>query len=219
MMRNDDGGLALHQAVQRFHDGLFRSSIQTGGWLVQNQDWSVVENRAGDGNALALAAGKRDAALADHRVVALRHLLDELVGIGQFRGANDFPARGIRLAVSDVFPDRRTKQQGFLQHETDLVPQGFQRVFANVSAINFYCSGCGIVETRDQIDESAFSRAGRADDCRDLARFDFEADVFQYLMLAVVTERDVVEFDFALEFGSAARAGKIATLLSTSRTS
>ena len=41
------------------------------GGLVEDEDARVLEQDAGDGDALALAAGERDAALADAGVVAV----------------------------------------------------------------------------------------------------------------------------------------------------
>ena len=42
----------------------------------------VLEQRPGDGQALALAARQQPAPLADHRVVALGQRGDEIVGLG-----------------------------------------------------------------------------------------------------------------------------------------
>ena len=61
------------------------------GGFVENQDRRVADDGAGDRDALALAARQRDAALADHRVVAVGHRLDELVRVGQFGRAPDLP--------------------------------------------------------------------------------------------------------------------------------
>ena len=48
--------------------------VERRGRFVEHQDRRVLEQRAGDGDALALAAGEALAELADHRVVALRQL-------------------------------------------------------------------------------------------------------------------------------------------------
>ena len=45
--------------------------VERAGRLVEDQDRRILQQRAGDRQALALAAGKRGAALADQRVVAL----------------------------------------------------------------------------------------------------------------------------------------------------
>ena len=66
-----------HQRVER---GLHRAlalGVEGGGGLVEEQDRRVLQDGAGDGDALALAAGERHAALADHGGVALRQGADE----------------------------------------------------------------------------------------------------------------------------------------------
>ena len=75
--------------------------------FVQNQDRRIANDGARDRDPLPLAAGKRHAALADDGVVALRHLLDEFVRVGQFGGAQNLRAARSGLAVGDVLPDRR----------------------------------------------------------------------------------------------------------------
>src|SRR5438045_2523493 len=53
--------------------------VERRGRLVKDEHGGVREHGAGDGEALTLAAGKEDAALADDCVVAARKLADELV--------------------------------------------------------------------------------------------------------------------------------------------
>ena len=57
-------------AADRLLDLVFGGAVDGAGRVVQDQDARIGEQRAGDGDALALTAGERDAALADHRLVA-----------------------------------------------------------------------------------------------------------------------------------------------------
>ena len=66
--------LAFHQPFQGLDHGLLGRCVEAGRRLVEDQDRRVADDRAGDGDPLALAAGERHAAFADHRVVALGHL-------------------------------------------------------------------------------------------------------------------------------------------------
>src|SRR3954470_9242078 len=77
-MRDHDRRLAFHQSVQRLENQLLRLRVQPGAGLVENQNRRIPDYGACDGDALPLAAGKSDAALPHHRVIPLRHLLDEL---------------------------------------------------------------------------------------------------------------------------------------------
>ena len=67
-------GAALHQRPQRVVDLLLDLHVDGAGGVVEHEDRRVDQQRAGDGDALALAARERVAALADDGVVALGQL-------------------------------------------------------------------------------------------------------------------------------------------------
>ena len=71
-MRQDQRGASVHQPVERLLDHRLVLGVDRGQRLVQHQDRRVAQQRAGDGDALALAAGELDALLADDGLVALR---------------------------------------------------------------------------------------------------------------------------------------------------
>ena len=68
---DDEGGAPGHRLVERELDLLLGRGVDRGGGVVEDQHARVGEQRAGDRQALALAAGERQAALADPRVEAL----------------------------------------------------------------------------------------------------------------------------------------------------
>ena len=68
---DDEAGAAGHQRGQRLLDEPFVFRVEVAGGFVEDQDVGIGEHGAGDGDALALAAGEAQAALADRRVVSL----------------------------------------------------------------------------------------------------------------------------------------------------
>ena len=72
-----------HQPAQRLVDLLLDLHVDRRRGVVEHEDRRVHQQRAGDREPLALATGEREAALADHRVVALGQRLHELVGAGR----------------------------------------------------------------------------------------------------------------------------------------
>ena len=66
-VRDGDDGLPLHQS-RALLDRRLDFGIERRRCLVEHQDRRVLQNHAGDGDALALAAGEFYAALADMRV-------------------------------------------------------------------------------------------------------------------------------------------------------
>src|SRR5690606_15196818 len=99
------GGAAVHQPLQRrLHDG-FALGVQRAGRLVQQQDRRVLQEGAGDGDALALAAGQAGARLAHSGGVAVRQGGDEVVGGGGAGGGHDVLGGGAGAAIGDVGGD------------------------------------------------------------------------------------------------------------------
>ena len=72
---------------------------------------------------LPLAAGEPEAALADHRVVAIRHSQDEVMRQRGLGGALHLLLRNVRLPVGDVVAHRVIEQHGLLRHNADLPAQ------------------------------------------------------------------------------------------------
>ena len=62
---DDEGGASVHQVGEGLLDEVLALRVEGGGGLVEDEDGGVVQDGAGDGEALLLAAGEPDAALAD----------------------------------------------------------------------------------------------------------------------------------------------------------
>src|SRR5947209_2461435 len=77
-----DRRAALGQPVERLLYGALGLGVERARRLVEDQDGRVAQDRAGDRDALLLAAGEAVAALADYRVVAVgdarAHVMDTL---------------------------------------------------------------------------------------------------------------------------------------------
>ena len=80
---------SAHRLAQAEPDLRLGRRVDRRGRVVEDQDPRVDDERARDRDALALPARERDPALADHRVVALRQPLDELVRLREPRGLLD----------------------------------------------------------------------------------------------------------------------------------
>ena len=113
-MGDHEGGSPGQERGHRRLNELLALRIQIAGRFVENQDLGRREDRPGDGQALLLAAGELDAALADERLVSLGQLHDELVGIGAPRGILHLRIGGIVAAVGDVVPHRPVEQKDVL---------------------------------------------------------------------------------------------------------
>jgi hypothetical protein len=63
-------GFAFHHFVEAFLDGSFDFGVERAGGFVKQQNRRVFEHNAGDGDTLALAAGKFHAAFANVCIIA-----------------------------------------------------------------------------------------------------------------------------------------------------
>ena len=102
-----DDGFAVHHFVEAFLDGGFDFGVKRAGSFVKQQNRRVFEHNAGDGDALALAAGKFHAAFADVRIIAasafgVGKVGDEVGGFGAFGGGNHLGFGRIGTAVNNV---------------------------------------------------------------------------------------------------------------------
>ena len=85
--------------------------VHGGGGVVEDEDLRVLQQGAGDAQALLLAARHVGAAAGDDVVVAAGQLLDELVGLRELARMLDLFVGGVRVAqrmLSLMVPEKRT---------------------------------------------------------------------------------------------------------------
>ena len=87
-MCDDEGRSVIHQNAQRLEQGVFGFGIECAGRFVEDEDRSVFQQRARDGETLTFAAGKCCAAFAYDSLVAEREFLDEQIRVGGFGGSS-----------------------------------------------------------------------------------------------------------------------------------
>src|ERR1700743_1197013 len=104
--------------------------------LVQQQNARVFEQRASDGDALALTAAQANAALADDGLILVGQIEDELMRIGGFGSLSHLCFGRIEPPVNAVLVDRAAKQQCFLRHNGDLLAQALLRYRAHVKSVD-----------------------------------------------------------------------------------
>ncbi len=161
MRDEDDGDPAAVQPVEQIHDvhaGLGVESAR--GFVGQNQD-RLVGQRAGDGHALLLSAGK------------LRRVVTQAVFKPHGRQRRPGAIMALRprhAAVAqrklDVFNGRRSREQvEALEYEADLpianLGQLVRRQVRDIPAIQDIASGRGRVQAAEEVHERGLSRSRR----------------------------------------------------------
>src|SRR5262252_4544373 len=206
---NGDHRLAGHQVIELLLDRLLHLRVQGAGGLVEDKDRRVLQQHAGDGDALALATGKLYAAFTNMCRVALAALQvlkpsDELVGLRFFGGGDGRCIARPRPAVEDVVTDGAVQQGGVLCHHTDLRPEAVLGDVRDILAIDQDAAGFEVVEAQQQVDQCRFACAGAANQSHLLTGPDPQGEVMDHaaastradLCGATVVKAHVLKADF-----------------------
>src|SRR5688572_15609678 len=162
-VRNDERGAPLEQPVHGFLHQRFALAVERAGRFVEDQDLRVAQNRARNGDALALPAGELRAAVAHHGVVAPWQLEDEVVRIGRAcRALHRVAVRGGR-AVADVVVYGVVEENRLLRDDAHQGAQRIQREIPRVRAVKRDAPARARIEARQQVDQRGLPRSARAD--------------------------------------------------------
>ena len=146
-------------------DKVFVLRVDAGGGLIQNDDERVLEDGAGDGDALLFAAGEgAAAALADDSIIAIRQRHDEVVAAGLFGGSDHLILRGVGPAEENVGADGVVEQIHILEHHGDIGKQTVAGELTQIVAAEGDAAALGVIETGQQAANGSLAAAGGTDD-------------------------------------------------------
>src|SRR5208337_901463 len=105
-VRDHEGGAALHHLGKRRLHARFGERIERAGRLVQDENRGILKERAGDREALALAAGEQPAAFAGIGLKAVLLSLNDIENLGALAGRAQLLLGGVRLADAQILGNR-----------------------------------------------------------------------------------------------------------------
>ncbi len=196
---DDDRRASLQEPTQRGLDHRLGHHVYAGGRLVQDDQARVGQQRAGDGDELALTDRDVGAELQDLGVVAVRQPLDEPVQADRPRGCHDRLLRGRGCAEADVVGDRARKQERILRDQRHLRTQRALLHRADVDAVDQHLPAGDVVEAGDQVGDRRLAGSGLADQRHRLSRLDGQVDVLQHGLVRLVGEGDAAQLDAAVD--------------------
>ena len=170
-----------------------RLGVNVGGGLVEDKNGRVLDDRAGQGNALPLPAREHHAPLTHGRLVALRQLRDELVGVCLLRCSLDFRLGGIELAVADVLADGGAEEEGLLDDHGQRPAHALEREVADILSVERDPALLRVEEARDQVGNRRLARPGVPYERDSLAGLRCDSDVLEHGHAGVVGEAHVLE--------------------------
>ena len=122
-VRDDHHGATARNALQIAVDQRLALRIESRGRFVEDHQLGIDDQRAGDGEALPLAAGEVGRAFLDPGLVTLRQTLDELLGASEPRRAHRIVEAEAGASGDDVVLHRAAEQKVFLQHDAEAPAQ------------------------------------------------------------------------------------------------
>ena len=164
-VRDDDARSLAHHAAEAAKYFSLGVGIHRREGVVEDEDPRILGHGARDRGALLLPAREGDAALADHRVVPRREVLDVLVQLRDVSGPVE-----LRIGELLVQTEANVLPQGDREEERLLgdVPHGaaklLERAAGDADAIDQDLALLDVEEARDQVDHRRLARPGRADD-------------------------------------------------------
>ena len=178
-MGDQDGRAAFHDSRQCAQNSLFGERVHACQRVIQNQQTRIAQHRAGNGRALLLASGKRNASLADNGSEPVRKGLDIRSESSDFSGRSDLLGRGFRYAERDVFGDGRGEQERLLRHHADLPAEVRGVECPQRNSIQPHFARGRILQPRDEADQGCLTAARVADYRHGRARLNAQIQAFQ----------------------------------------
>ena len=120
-MRDHQDGDFAFELVDGFAKGVRGVVVQVAGGFVEDEYGRTLEQGAGDGDALLLAAGESGAVFADFGLVALWESFECVVDAGGLAGDDHIFEAGVGVAQHDVVVDGAGEEHGVLRHDAEVV--------------------------------------------------------------------------------------------------
>ncbi len=194
---DDDGDAGAVEFLEEFHDLATAVGIEVAGGFIGHEDGGIVDEGAGDGDALLLAAGEFVGAVVE--ALAEADLFEEFLRAGGF--VVDFVA--VDEWEGDVVDGGGAAQEvELLEDEAD----GFGADVGELVVVEpgdvfveeLEGAGVGLVEEAEEVEEGRFAGAGLAHDGDEFTGFNVQGDATQGLDDHVahgIAFGDVAKFD------------------------
>src|SRR2546429_3548830 len=113
-VRDHERRTSLHDLRQRGANLVFLGGVDGRRRVVEDEHRRIRQDRPGNRDALALSAGKGEATLPEHCLVAVREVGDELCRTGELGRASDLLVSGLGSREANVLPYLVREEERFI---------------------------------------------------------------------------------------------------------
>lgn len=159
LVGDEEHGDRPFQAVDRAGELVCRIAVKAAGRFVEDEDLGLFQQRPGDGQALALAARKADAVLAQWGLVSLGQGLDDLVNLRQAACVHHLLETNQRRGHDQVLVYRARKDHCILRDYSEVEAQLVGSHVPDVPSIQQDAAVRRLVEALQEFQKSAFAAA------------------------------------------------------------
>src|SRR5690349_397728 len=138
--------------------------IKTACCFVEYQHARSLEQRAGDCDALLLAARESRTVLPYRGLVTLRQLFDRFVNFRQLAGLDNLLECRERVGKRQVLVDRSTEEHGLLRHDAEIASQFVGTQMPDVVPVDRDTTFLRLVEALENLRQRALAAARGAHD-------------------------------------------------------
>src|SRR5271165_6319411 len=199
-VRDHEGGAALHEEAESFLDHGFGFGVERRGRLVEDEDARVGKDCPSYRQALALASGELDAALADDGVIGVGKALGEFVDARNAAGGEKLLFGRGGIGEEHVVTDRSIEEKRLLQDDAELPAIVIKTHGGKIDAVDEDGALVGLVEGADEADDGRLARPRRADERGHGSGARLEGNAVQHGLVRLVGKLDLIEGDVAVNF-------------------
>ena len=169
-MGDDECGAVGHEPGERPADRHLVDGIEMARRLVEDEDRRVLEEGAGNGDTLALAAGKASATLSKTGVETVSQACHDILEGGVGDGLVEVIVAGIRAGDQDIGLQRVVEEEGVLGDQGCAGPQVIEPVVPDVVAVEGDAAFVAVPEPHQEMGHGRLAGAAGADEGRRGAR-------------------------------------------------
>ena len=179
-MGDQNHGFAIALLSQGAENDCLVQAVQVGGWLVQQQEGRIVEERSGQTQPLPLSAGQAVAQLGNLRIIALGQACDKIMDGGLFAGHDNLLVGGIQLGQAQIIADGIVEQVGILGHKAFHSTEVIGVNFLHASAGDGNHALPDLPEAHKELQKRGLSGTGTAADADNLPLRAGDGEILQY---------------------------------------